>query len=197
MKHLRNFTLIFIIFISSSFTAFAQSKVAHINANELIESMPEAISAQSDLNKLGKSYQTDVETMITEVNAKEDKLKSEYSEFESKVKQYQSEAPNKSETERKKIEEKFQNEAAEFQKRYQDIAGMKQSIDQYRIEAQQEIQKKQFELFKPITEKAKKAILKVGKEKGYDYVLDSSENSGVIMAEGKDLMADVKAELGF
>ena len=63
MKHLRNFTLIFVIFISSSFTAFAQSKVAHINTQELIQSMPKTVSAQSELNKLIKSYQTDIEAM--------------------------------------------------------------------------------------------------------------------------------------
>ena len=50
---------------------------------------------------------------------------------------------------------------------------------------------------KPITEKAKNAILKVGNSQGFDYVLDSSQGQGVIMANGKDLLADVKSELGF
>ena len=32
---------------------------------------------------------------------------------------------------------------------------------------------------------------------GFDYVLDSTQGQGVILANGKDLMADVKTELGF
>ena len=50
---------------------------------------------------------------------------------------------------------------------------------------------------KPITEKAKNAILKVGDAQGFDYILDSSQGQGVIMANGKDLLSDVKSELGF
>jgi outer membrane protein len=41
------------------------------------------------------------------------------------------------------------------------------------------------------------AILKVGSDQGFNYVLDSSQGQGVIMANGQDLLADVKAELGF
>lgn len=197
MKHLRNFTLIFVIFISSSFTAFAQSKVAHINTQELIQSMPKTVSAQSELNKLIKSYQTDIEAMRAEAKIKEDKFKSEVSEYQSKMKQYQSEEPNKSKAENLKRQQEVDKDGEELQKQQEELQGFAASIGQYEAQAQQEIQKKQIELFKPIAEEAKKAILKVGKEKGYDYVLDSSENSGVIMAEGKDLMADVKAELGF
>ena len=40
-------------------------------------------------------------------------------------------------------------------------------------------------------------ILKVGKAKGFDYVLDASQGQGVIFAGGTDLLVDVKTELGF
>ena len=48
-----------------------------------------------------------------------------------------------------------------------------------------------------ITDKAKAAIIKAGKAQGFNYILDSSQGSGVIMAEGKDLLKDVQKELGF
>ena len=32
---------------------------------------------------------------------------------------------------------------------------------------------------------------------GYEYVLDSSQGGSVIIAKGKDIMAEVKKELGF
>ena len=37
---------------------------------------------------------------------------------------------------------------------------------------------------------------KVARAKGYEYVLDSTTGTGIIMADGYDLMNDVKAELG-
>ena len=54
------------------------------------------------------------------------------------------------------------------------------------------MQKKEFDLLKPILEKADKAIETVARAQGYQYVLDSAM---LIMADGKDLMADVKAHL--
>ncbi len=74
---------------------------------------------------------------------------------------------------------------------------MEQNIRQYQGNAQKDMQQKEFDLLKPITEKAKAAILKVARAQGFDYVLDSSQGGGVIMADGKDLLADVKTELGF
>jgi outer membrane protein len=70
-------------------------------------------------------------------------------------------------------------------------------IQQYQQTAQKELQQKQEDILKPILEKARLAIQKVAKAKGYQYVLDASTGSGVLMAEGPDLLADVKKELGF
>ena len=50
---------------------------------------------------------------------------------------------------------------------------------------------------RPLYEKARAAIEKIALAQGYDYVLDASAGGSVIMAKGKDLMADVKADLGF
>jgi len=74
---------------------------------------------------------------------------------------------------------------------------MEQSIRQYQGQAQQELQKKEFDLLKPITEKAQAAINKVAASLGFEYVLDSTQGQGVIVASGKDLMEEVKKELGF
>ena len=100
-----------------------------------------------------------------------------------KIKQYDSESSTKTDEENGK--------------RLQEVQGMEQSIRQYQTQAQQDLQKKEFDLLKPITEKAKNAILKVGQAKGFDYVLDASQGQGVIFAGGTDLQVDVKAELGF
>ena len=52
-------------------------------------------------------------------------------------------------------------------------------------------------MMKPLIDKAKAAIEKVSSDLGYDYILDSSVGGSVIIAKGKDIMADVKKELGF
>ena len=105
------------------------------------------------------------------------------SELQSKVKQYDSEAATQTDEENAK--------------RLQEVQGMEQSIRQYQAQAQQELQKKEFDLLKPITEKAQAAINKVATDLGFDYVLDSTQGQGVIVANGSDLMNQVKKELGF
>ena len=44
---------------------------------------------------------------------------------------------------------------------------------------------------------AKEAIEKVAAAQGFDYVLDASEGGGVLVSKGKNLLPDVKKELGF
>ena len=169
MKHLKNLLLTSAIILVCSFNALAQSKVAHINTQELVESMPEMKSAKSELEKLAKTYETDIQAMATEL--------------QNKIKQYDAESSTKTDEENGK--------------RLQEVQSMEQSIRQYQAQAQQDLQKKELDLLRPITEKAKNAILKVGNAQGFDYVLDSSQGQGVIMANGKDLLTEVKSELGF
>ena len=149
-----------------SFTQ-AQSKVAHINTSELIQAMPEMNAAQSELQAIEKTFQADIQSMVTE--------------FQNKVKQYDSEAGTKTQEENLK--------------RQQEVQAMEQNIREFQGTSQQNIQKKQGELLKPITEKAKAAILKVSRAQGFDYVLDSAQGV-TILADGKNLLDDVKKELG-
>ncbi|MFI1771876.1 OmpH family outer membrane protein [Thalassobellus citreus] len=149
-----------------SFTQ-AQSKVAHINTQELISAMPEMKAAQKELENLSKTYQTDMQASITE--------------YQTTVKQYDAEAATKT--------------AEENAIRAQELQGKQQRLQQFEVDARKDIESKQAELIQPITEKAKAAILKVGRAQGYEYVLDSS--LGVtILADGKNLLDDVKKELG-
>ena len=161
--------LLLIICATLSLAINSQSKVAHINSTELVSSMPEMNEAKSELEKLAKTYENDIQTMAAEL--------------QSKVKQYDTEASTQTDEENAK--------------RLQEVQGMEQSIRQYQNQAQQELQKKEFDLLKPITEKAQAAIVKVAKAQGFEYVLDSTQGQGVILADGKDLLEDVKRELGF
>lgn len=169
MKQFKTLLFAAILFLGATSFSMAQSKIAHINTNELIEAMPAMKTARTELEKLGKTYEAEIQTMATE--------------YQNKMKQYQAE-----------VETKTDEENA---KRAEEVQTIEQSIRQYQQNAQQDIQKKETDLMKPIFEKAKAAIQKVAKAQGFQYVLDSTQGSGVLLADGKDLMADVKKELGF
>ncbi len=169
MKHFKTLLFAAILFIGATSFTQAQSKIAHINTNELIEAMPQMKTAKAELEKLGKTYEAEIQKMATE--------------YQNKIKQYQAEVETKTEEENRK--------------RAEEVQTIEQSIRQYQANAQEDIQKKESELMKPIFEKAKVAIQKVAKAQGYQYVLDSTQGSGVLLADGKDLMVDVKKELGF
>ncbi|MCT4628829.1 OmpH family outer membrane protein [Winogradskyella sp.] len=164
MKNLKTLLVALALFVGASTFVTAQSKIAHINKQELIKAMPAYKTAQTEIEQLGKTYEAQFQ----------DSLK----ELENKLKQYDAEAP--------------QQTQEENQKRMQEVEGMKQSIGQYQQKMNQDLQKKEFDLLKPIVEEADAAIKAVAKAQGFQYVLDSGM---LIMAEGKDLMIDVKAHL--
>ncbi|WP_299254923.1 OmpH family outer membrane protein [uncultured Lacinutrix sp.] len=169
MKKIKTLLIAASLFIGATSFTNAQSKVAHINTTDLIKAMPAMKTAQADMERVGKTYQADIEAMKKDLKTKTDL--------------FEAQANTKTQEEN--------------EKRYLEVQTDNQSIQQYAANAQQQLQKKELELLKPITDKAKAAILKVAKAQGFDYVLDSSPQTGVIMAEGKDLLADVKKELGF
>lgn len=157
------------VLLMLSTVSFAQSKVAHIEVQKLISEMPEVIAAQKEIAELEKTYSTDLENSVKE--------------YQAKAQTYAADAENKSEIIN--------------QKRRTELEGIQQSLEQFRQQAAQDLQKKQVEMMRPLYEKARTAIEKVASAQGFDYVLDSSAGGSVIMSKGTDLMADVKTELGF
>ena len=147
----------------------SQTKVAHIDTYELITNMPEMLEVQKQLEQYGNDLQNDIREMEAALRAR--------------IELYQSEVPDKSDDENKE--------------RLEEIQGMEDNIRLYMNQVYQEMQKKEQELTKPILDKAIKVIQEVGKENGFDYVLDSTKNQGVLLADGYDLMEKVKIKLGF
>ena len=169
MKQFKTLLFAAIVFIGATSFTMAQSKIAHINTGELIEAMPQMKTAKTELEKLSKTYEAQIKEMATE--------------YQNKIKQYQAEVETKTEEENAK--------------RQEEVMTIEQSIRQYQATAQEDLQKKEAELMKPVFEKAKAAIQKVAKAQGFQYVLDSTQGGGVLLADGKDLLVDVKKELGF
>ena len=80
--------------------------------------------------------------------------------------------------------------------RQKELQDLEARIREYQQSAQEKIGKKKEELYKPILEKADKAIKEVAKEKGYDYVFDASGGALLYAKEGDNLLPMVKAKLG-
>ena len=147
--------------------AKAQSKIGYINFGELIHSMPEFKTVQTQLD----SYQKQFIDQLTAMNT----------ELQSKGADYQKNQGTMTDAARTAKQAELQD----IQKRMQD----------YQNTAQQQVDAKTNELSKPMIDKARAAIAAVAKEKGYNYVLDSSQIQMLVSPEGDDLMEPVKTKL--
>ena len=165
MKLLRNLIVVFVLF--TAFNTIQAQKVAHIDSEQLLMAMPETKAMETELKKVQQTYADEYNAQATALQAK--------------LKKYDAEAPTQTDV---KNEE-----------RRVEVQGLQQKIQKYGQTAEQEIQKKRFDLLKPIVEKAQKAVADVAKEKGVKYVFDSSPGKGLIVFDGEDLMAAVKAKL--
>ena len=168
MKQLRNLFIAIVLFFGAQEVS-AQTKVGHIDVSALMTSMPAMKAAEAQLTKLREGYDTEYKKLVAE--------------YQTKAAQYQKEADTAGDVLN--------------QTRSREMQDMGTRIQKYQDDASKSLQDKQIELQKPLTEKALAAIQKVARAKGVQYVLDSTLGSGVLLADGMDLLADVKKELGF
>jgi outer membrane protein len=171
MKRFLGIAALVIVIIFMGQDVMAQNfKFGHINRNELIQAMPEFDSARVKLEKMSTELQNTAELLQVELN--------------NKYEAYLKESKNLTELVRQTKEQEIQD----AQKRLTD----------FQTNAQTQVQQKQVELFAPVTDKADKAIKDVGKENGYIYIFDLSQNQIVYFDEAKstNVMPLAKAKLG-
>ena len=157
-----------IVFAALCSSVSAQNlKLAHINIEELIVSMPEYDSASVRLEKFGMKLQKEIEDLQVELNRKQDYFEKNRANMTDIVRQ--------------------SNE--------QDLMAMYQRVQAYQQQAQEEFQLEREKLMQPVIEKANKAIETVAKEQGVLYVLN--EQVLHFKAAGTlDLLPAVKKHLG-
>lgn len=166
MKQIKNLMIAAVMFFGANQAINAQAKTAHVDVSEIMAKMPAMIEANNQLQKLSGTYDTEYKTMVEE--------------YQNKLKKYEQEATTVTDA----VNETRSKEVQDMQKRIVD----------YRDNAQKELQQKESDIVKPIMEKVKVSIQKVGKAKGFQYVLNSE---GLLLADGPNLTADVKKDLGF
>jgi len=147
--------------------ATAQSKVAHINSNELLESMPEKAKLAAQVQEYAKKLENQRLAMLQE--------------YELKVQEYQK-------------QQGVMTEAIK-QDKVKAIGDLEGRIQDFQMNAQTDLQNEEARVLQPLIERLKKAINEVAAEKGYDYVLDTSLGVVLYSEGGDDIMVLVKKKL--
>lgn len=155
------------VIVTASTPTFSQ-KIAHLDLDSLISIMPESKKAKDSLMVVYKQLENMLSGYQKELS---DKLTT-YQANESKYTPL--------------IKEQMQK----------DLQALDQKIRELQIQAQSDYQKVSDDLTRPINEKAKKAIEKVAKAKGYKMVMDSSLGVLLYTEPADDIFNLVKVELG-
>jgi outer membrane protein len=159
--------LILMLMLFMPMATFAQ-KFGHVNAQEVMESMPEFIKARGEVEAQAKQYDNDLKAMMDE--------------FQRKLEDYQKNASTMNETKRHETEE--------------NLGQMKEKIQQTGQDYQQALGKLQQDKIGPIQNKLVEAIKAVGKAGSYVYIMDTTSGIPYISETlSKDVTAEVKAEL--
>lgn len=151
-------------------TSFAQRsiKLGHLNSTELMQIMPGKDSAQA-------AFQAEVDALEAQLTAMQ-------TEFQNKYNEYMEKQSQMTELIRKTKE--------------QELMDMRQRIESFSQNAQQQLQEREKVLLQPIIDRAKQAIAEVAKENGYTYIFDVSAGALLYQQDSDDILPLVKKKLG-
>ncbi|MDB9842754.1 OmpH family outer membrane protein [Polaribacter sp.] len=144
MKNFKTLLLIAVFTLGVNGFSNAQ-KIGHVDYQRVIDNMPETRALGTTLEKLGKSYQTEIEGLKKKLDAK--------------VQKYTAEQATQTETTNTQRAQEVQQDKARF--------------DQAQQAAYQEMQKRQAQDLEPIVLKAENAIKAIAATKGILYVFDA------------------------
>ncbi len=150
-------------------STYAQ-KMGRIQVQEVVMSMPETQTMQTNLEAFRQDLAGNLETMQVE--------------FNNKIADYQSNLNTYTDSVRSLKEKELQD--------------LQTRMQQFEQTAMQEMQAKQNELVAPIIAKAREAIEKVAKDGGYDVVYDESAGALAYVNSSTvtDIAPQVKSALG-
>lgn len=159
--------VIMVLMLMAPMATFAQ-KFGHVDAQSIMQAMPEFIKARGDLEAQAKEYENDLKAM-------QDELQRKFEEYDKTKSTMNTTKQQETETELQQMNMKIQQASQDYQ---------------------QQINKMQQEKIAPIMNKITTAIQNVGKNGGYVYIMDASMGIPYISQTlSKDVTADVKAEI--
>lgn len=156
------------LFFAGNTTIQAQSKIGHINFNQLIDQMPETKVVQKQIQDYSKTFSDQLTALQTELTTN--------------AQAYDAKRASMTDAARTAKEAELQDQNKRLQ--------------EYNTKAQQQVNDKTNQLSKPLLDKATGAVQTVAKEKGYSYVFDTNQTQLLVSPPSDDLMAAVKAKLG-
>ena len=151
------------------FTTANAQKFGHVNAQEIIQAMPEFTKARTDIETLTKQYEADLKSMQEELQKKSEAYEKEQATLPANIKQ----------------------------RRETELQEMYQKIQQSYQDNQQALQKASSEKMQAITAKVLDAIKAVGQ--AGDFVIINEINAGIPYISttlSTDVTAQVKTKLG-
>jgi len=159
--------LLFAVLIISNSAVFAQkTKYAFVQKDSILMSMPEMQEADKKLNDFVNQLQGEITKMQTE--------------YDSKVKNYEA--------------NKNSGNELVLNNQIQEINDLGKRIQDFQVNAQEEIIKKRTELYTPVADKFNKALETVANKKGYSAIFPSNV---VLYFDPKDDITElVLIELG-
>lgn len=165
--NMKNIFLALAIIFSSSLVQ-AQTKVGTIDAEFILQQMPEITQVQEGVKEYNTQLQGDLETTIKK--------------YEDLVAAYQTNSATFPEEEKKAKEN--------------EIIGLENEIKNFRQKASVLMQMKNNELTQPLYEKIDKAMREVIAEQGYTQILNSSASGLAYSAEQYDITEAVMKKMG-
>lgn len=161
--------LVLMLMLCAPMAVLAQTpKFGHVDAQAVMQSLPDFIKARGELEAQQKQYENDLKAMQDEIQKKSD----EYDKTKSTM------------------------NATKQQETEASLNALFQKYQQAAQDNQQALQKAQQEKLQPILNKVMTAIKAVGKNGGYVYIMDASSGIPYISDTlSKDVTNDVKAEM--
>lgn len=162
--------ILMMVLMLAPLSVFAQ-KFAHYNTEEIAKVFPAYLTAQQELEALGKQYESDIQEMQKELQTKYEKYQAEVNES---------------------------TPANMRQRREQELSDLQQRIQQAYQDNQQSYQAEAAKKMQPIMQKLQDAVEAVLKEGGYVYGIDKATVTGVAINEtlSTDVTGDIKKKLG-
>lgn len=160
--------LIALSFVFLSISVFAQSKVGTIDADYILNQMPQ----MAEVNEGLKTYNTELQT----------ELENNVSRYETLVKTYQANSTTLSEEERTTKET--------------EIINLENDIKNFRQKASVMMQLRRNELTTPLYQKINEAMLEVIQEENYTQIFHSGGNDLAFSAQEFDITLKVLGKLG-
>lgn len=156
------------LLLSAAPSAMAQSKLGHIDRQQLLLTLPERKDAELKM----KTFAEELDKRLRAMGA----------EYEATVADARARAETMTNTEREMA--------------MREIQDLEQRIQAAQEKAQDDLAKQEEELLRPMVERSNAAIREVADANGFTYIFDTSTGFVLYFDKGEDIMPLVKTKLG-